>query len=69
MTVPASAKFAAIPTPLVKLAPTSLINNFGFQYVPSSDGKRFLVSTATGQQRLAPPMRVVTDWYAWAKRN
>jgi hypothetical protein len=39
-----------------------------YRYVPSADGKRFLVGTEPGESTEAPPLNVVVNWLAGVKK-
>jgi Tol biopolymer transport system component len=39
-----------------------------YRYVPSADGKRFLVGTEPGESTEAPPLTVVVNWLAGVKK-
>jgi eukaryotic-like serine/threonine-protein kinase len=43
-------------------------NSFLWGYVPSADGKRFLIVTTAGQDGEPPPLTVVVNWLAAVKK-
>jgi hypothetical protein len=43
-------------------------NPLNWGYVPSSDGKRFLIATTAGERGEAPPLNVVVNWLVGVKK-
>ena len=70
MGVPVNAgpSFRAFPKPLFQTQVPSGINSINMHYVPSRDGRRFLVNTQIGEP--APnPITVVLNWTAALKTH
>ena len=56
-----------VPVPLFQTRVAAGVNAFRTHYVPSSDGKRFLVNTLSGDSS-PTPITVVLNWTAGLKK-
>ena len=56
------------PQPLFASRSDLVVTSRDWGYVPSADGKRFLISTAPGVTAEAPPLTVVVNWMRSVKK-